>query len=227
MSEFLDYQSIAQDGTAIHGSDKSAIVRFEETPILDEEATKEQGYPKYKTIDMIFIRFAGQRDEMARQVLYEDTPTQLSDLKRFPNQWAAYKAQREQVSDGFPITEWALLNKAQALELKSRGIHTVEQLASISDANLNFMGARNLRDNAMVWLDDAKDGSASIKLKAENDELKLQIQALQNQINAISGQVKKISQEVKPEIDDNDIVPIKRKLNRNGKDTSPVSASGG
>jgi len=229
MEEFSDYQSIAQDGTVVHGSDKSAIVRFEEEVILDEEATKQSGFPKYRTIDMIYIRFAGQRDEYARQVLMEDTPTQLADIKRFPRQWEAYKSKKEQVMDGYPITQWAVLTKAQALELKGRGIHTVEQLAGVIDSNLTWMGARQMRDNAIAWLEEAEAGTAVAKLTSENSELRLQIEALQNQINALANVVKKsdnFSEQGKNEQVVN-IQPVKRMMGKNAKNSPATGTANG
>lgn len=222
--EFSDYQSISQDGTVVYGSDKSAIVRFEEEVILDEDATRISGFPKYRTIDMIFIRFAGQRDEYARQVLMEDTPTQLSDIKRFPRHWDAYKNKKEQVIDGYPITQWAVLTKAQAMELKGRGIHTVEQLAGVIDSNLNWMGARQMRDNAVAWLEEAEAGTALAKLTAENNDLKLQLQALQNQMNGFAQMIKK-EETVKYDEPVANIQPMKRMMKKDGKDTSTVSTA--
>lgn len=226
MDEFSDYQSISQDGTVVYGSDKSAIVRFEEEVILDEEATKQSGFPKYRTIDMIYIRFAGQRDEYARQVLMEDTSTQLADIKRFPRQWEAYKNKKEQVMDGYPITQWAVLTKAQAMELKGRGIHTVEQLAGVIDSNLNWMGARQMRDNAVAWLEEAEAGTALAKLGAENAELKLQLQALQNQMNGFAQVIKKEEVKKYDEPVDN-IQPMKRMMKKDAKNPPSTGTASG
>jgi hypothetical protein len=229
MDEFSDYQSISQDGTVVYGSDKSAIVRFEEEVILDEEATKQSGFPKYRTIDMIYIRFAGQRDEYARQVLMQDTPTQLADIKRFPRQWEAYKNKTEQVIDGYPITQWAVLTKAQALELKGRGIHTVEQLAGVIDSNLTWMGARQMRDNALAWLEEAEAGTAVAKLTSENSELRLQIEAMQNQINSLANVMKR--PENFPVVENNEqvvnIQPVKRMMKKDAKNPPSTGTASG
>ncbi len=218
MEEFSEYQAIAPNGMAIHGSDKGAIVRFEQLVEPDEEKTKETGVQQYKTTEIIYIRFAGQRDEMARPVLYEDTATQISDLKRFPRQWEAYKNQTKVVHDGVPLEHWPPLNKAQVLQLKSMDIHTVEQLSCVSDANLTWMGARQMRDNAVAWLEEAKSGAEVMKLKMQNEELQKQLLAMKNQLDALAGQVKKPEVKAEPVVapePEPEIAPIKRTMRKN------------
>jgi len=170
-----------------HGSDQNVFAQFSLEAIEDQEASLEAGRPIFKSVEMVTIRFAGDtKTVVVRPVKYEDTHTEPSDLDRFPRQWAAFKAQQEQVVDGTPITEWPPISKAMALSLKGMNIHTVEALASCADSNLTFMGGQELRQKAKLWLESAGDGAVVGKLQAEIDDLKAQLIAKNNEIKELS-----------------------------------------
>jgi hypothetical protein len=81
------------------------------------------------------------------------------DKARFPRHWQAYQDNRAQIPDGFPI---ALLfpNDPDRVDiLRSQRIHTVEQLAGVSEAALGRlgMGGRELREKAQDYLEKAGD----------------------------------------------------------------------
>ena len=70
--------------------------------------------------------------------------------KRFPRQWEAYKSQKDQTAGQTSLTEVAWIDEAARYELMATHVHSLEQLAAVSDGNLNnmMMGARALRDRA-------------------------------------------------------------------------------
>jgi hypothetical protein len=62
--------------------------------------------------------------------------------------------------------------------MKGLGIHTIEQLSGVSDTNLTWFGARELRDRARAWLDAAKDQTSVVtKLQAEIEALRADLEA--------------------------------------------------
>lgn len=170
-----------------YGNDQGIFAEFFSDAILDDNETKKQGRPIYRNVDMLRMMFPGDTTkEVIRIVRTEPQGREPADPDRFPRQWAAYKSQMQQVQDGTPIEQWPPINKAQALELKAVNIHTVEQLAATTDVNLKWMGARQLRDNAIAWLNEAKSGAETIALRNEIEDLKQQLTALQNTNAAVA-----------------------------------------
>lgn len=166
-----------------YGDDRAVYAEFFKDAIIDNQKTAEQGRPIYRNVDMLRIMFPGDNTkEVVRIVRIEASGNQPADPDRFPRQWAAFQAQQEQIQDGTPIEQWPPISKAQALELKAMKIHTVEQLAAVTDTNLKWMGARQLRDNAIAWLSEAESGAETIKLQNRISELQAQLEAMANQM---------------------------------------------
>lgn len=167
-----------------HGDDRSLFVEFSIEPVKNEARSIEEGREIYEDKEYITIRFAGDKNTVRKTRVKpgSDWP------HRFPMQWQAFKNQQVQVQEGTPITEWPLIGKSEAMELKAINIHTVDALAAVTDSNLKWHGARTLRDKAIYWLANAKDGAGLAKLQAENDDLRTQIEAMKNEIKALATQ---------------------------------------
>lgn len=174
-----------------YGDDQSVYAEFFKDAIIDNQKSAEQGRPIYRNVDMLRIMFPGDNTkEVVRIVRREASGNQPADPDRFPKQWAAFQTQQEQVQDGTPIEQWPPISKAQAMELKALKIHTVEHLAGLSDVNLTWMGARQLRDNAKAWLNEAESGAETIRLQKQIEAMSLQIEALTNQNKGFSASAK-------------------------------------
>ncbi len=196
----LSTPKIVQHGSQYHvhhGDDSGLFVQFETRAIEDEEKSREAGRPIYKDVDFIVIHVAGDRLTIHERVVdligSNRTPP---DNVRFPRQWEAFKAQKQQPLEGTPITEWPPVSKSLAMELKGLHIHTVESLAAVSDNNLNWMGARELREKAKAWLEKAKQGGDVSRLVSENMQLKADIEALKAQIAALAADKPRRSRKV-------------------------------
>ncbi len=170
-----------------HGSDAGLFVEFYmKSKKMEFESIKQGRYIGHD-IPWISIRFPGNRlmtvDKPAK-LSYDDGEDQSMPLdnERFPKQWNAFIAQKEQVQVGTPLEEWAILNKSEVLELKSIHIHTVEQLAHAPDTALTWLGARETRKKAIAFLAQAKDGGEISRLISENDTLKNDMAFLKEQM---------------------------------------------
>lgn len=167
-----------------HGDDSQLCPEFYDREILDNAASEREGRPIYKTIPYCKIIFPGDKTKVKDEPV--DFVGQLGGRPphpdRFPRQWDAYKNQREQVADGTSLLEWAPLPRNEAMELKGLKIHTVEQLAALPDTSLTWLGARQWRDKAKAWLEQASGGAATMKLQAENDVLRGDVDMLKRQI---------------------------------------------
>jgi hypothetical protein len=166
-----------------YGDDSGVAVEFYNHPVLQEFESEKQGRPIYKDVPYISIDFPGDKTKrVCRPVKMDATMVTPSDPQRFPRHWEAFKNQQEQVPIGTPVTEWAPLSKAQALELKGMKIYTVENLASLPDSSLTFLGARELREKAKNWLESAKTGSISTQVMAQLDKLKADNEIMRQQL---------------------------------------------
>lgn len=186
---------VIQQGNSIHvqhGDDKGLFVEFSLEPLQDMESTKIEGRPIFRDVEFVTIRIVGDtKTVVKRPIKKEDDNQSPSDMNRWPRQYAAFKNQNSQVLEGTPITEWAPVGRALAMELKAMNIHTVEQLAEVSDANLKWMGARALQEKAKAYIASAKDGALVAKQAEEITDLKKQMEAMQNQLAGLGEEKKK------------------------------------
>lgn len=217
-----------------YGDDSGVFAEFFTDAIIDHDQSKIQGRPIYRNVEMIRMMFPGDNTKEVTKMSHEGNPPYK---ERFPNQYARFLAQQEQVQDGTPIEHWPPISKAQAMELKALKIHTVEALAAVSDVHLTWMGARQLRDNAKSWLSEAADGAETMKLRNEVEDLKSQLEAMRNQNAGFSASKKAApvveSPEAAPMSEASPIKPIATKMRGrpkkvvDGADIPPVNAAGG
>jgi hypothetical protein len=187
----VDAQIIKQGNsyTVQHGNDAGLFVQFYIESVKNEEKTIEEGRPIFEDKEYIKIIPVGDKNtEICRPVKTTWDGGTPPDNERWANLYAAFKNQQTQVSEGTPLEEWAVLTKSQVQMIKSANVHTVEQLSQVSDGNLNNlgMGARILRDKAIAYLEQAKDGSALNKALAEINALKTQVEAMTNQMQGLN-----------------------------------------
>jgi hypothetical protein len=232
---FNDATIVKRGNTVIvqHGDDSGLFVRFYSDAIQNHEKTNQEGRPIYDQVEMCEILFAGDSTKTKIGRATEGNPPYYL---RFPRQYEAFKQQQEVVQDGTPIEHWPPISKAQALELKAMNIHTVEMLASVPDVNLKWMGARQLRENAKVWLSEAEAGKEAIRLNNKIEELQMQIEAMKNQNSGFSASQKQEevvqSQSIAPpSLEAPDIKPIVTKMRgrpkkvENGANITPTDAT--
>lgn len=158
------------------GDDSKTFVEFYLHPEYQEFLSQQGGLPIYKDVIYVLIQNPGSRDNIRRRAKMEKDVAGDSDMQRFPRQWAAFENQQEQVQEGLPLTEWAFLTKAEALNFKARGVHTVEALSDLSDAQCQGfgMGITQLREKARDTL-KAKEKDGVISLIARIDRLEREI----------------------------------------------------
>ena len=156
-------------------ADSRLQVRFYKRAVKQEQESLEAGRDIYKEFDFVHICVAGD-------TLTEiDTYAQNSHKQRFPIQWAQYMnrvgADDEEVV-GTPISEWPLVSKSQAEELRALKFKTVESVANASDLQLQRMGMAAgmspfaFRDKARTFLNLATNAAETDKREQEINALK-------------------------------------------------------
>lgn len=157
-------------------ADKSLLVRFFKKNVENKLESEAQGRPVFKEKVYIEIRVAGKRDPQACR------PVTHADKQRFPQHWEAYEKRTEPPTEGMPLMEWALVSRSQAEELAFLNIKTVEQLASVTDTNLqSFRGGYALRERAQKWLEKTSLESED----TEKQEMRDRIAELESKIEAM------------------------------------------
>jgi hypothetical protein len=157
------------------GADARLQVRFYKKSVQQEQESIDAGRPIYKDFDFVHICVAGD-------TLTEiDTYALHNHKTRFPIQWANYMnrqgAHDEEVV-GTPVSEWPLVSKSQAEELRAMKFHTVESIANASDQQLQRMGMAAgmspyaFRDKAKAFLNLATTAAETDKREHEINALK-------------------------------------------------------
>lgn len=156
-------------------ADSRLQVRFYKRPVQQEQESLEAGRPIYKEFDFVHICVAGD-------TLTEiDTYVLPSHKTRFPIQWANYmnrQGANEPEVVGTPVSEWPLVSKSQAEELRAMKFHTVESIAGASDQQLQRMGMAAgmspyaFRDKAKSFLNLATSSAETDKREQEINSLK-------------------------------------------------------
>jgi len=104
--------------------------------------------------------------------------------ERWPREYEAFKQGLEPDLNGTPLEEWAILNKAQVLELKAMNIRTIEDVAGLPDTAIQRIGRGGyaLRERAQAYVDDAKEGELLTKANARADLLEEKVAVLSRQV---------------------------------------------
>ena len=156
-------------------ADSRLQVRFYKRAIKQEQESMDAGRPIYKEFDFVHICVAGD------SLTEIDTYALANHKVRFPIQWAHYQNRvgaDDQEVVGTPVSEWPIVSKSQAEELRALKFHTVESIAGASDAHLQRMGMAAgmspyaFRDKAKAFLNLATNAAETDKREQEINALK-------------------------------------------------------
>ena len=176
----IDYNMDFQDNQQAE-ADKRLLVHFYKEAIQNNFKTKEAGRPIFDEFDFVKVMAPGSRDTVVTRV------ADGSDYaRRFPTQWAQYKARQEQSLTGTPLSQVPWLTVGQIAEFNAVNCRTVEQLVGMPD-NLSqkFMGHFQIKQRAQVYLDAAKSAAPALKLQAELEKRDMEIAELRGMIEAM------------------------------------------
>lgn len=140
--------------------------------------SEQQGRPIFKDVPFVKIIVPGDMNNVIERVADEN------DKLKYPNAWARFVAQEAEAIEGTPLEQWPQITRSLLKECKYFEVHTVEQLAGLSDSHLSRMGMgfQELRRKAQAWLQAAEGTAATTAQAAENEKLRSMIDDLQAQI---------------------------------------------
>lgn len=173
MNDPLDFSHFEQQA-AQQTQRTNLNLRFHMEAVENKGRSLEAGRPIYDQIEMVGINVPGSKDEVVKKV--------NDDVKaKFGQQYTHWKRTQEQPVDGTLLSMVPWLNLAQVKEMQAINIHTLEQLASLSDTAVQKigMGGVELRKKALAYMASAQ-GNADLQrlhdriaeLERENTRLK-------------------------------------------------------
>lgn len=163
--------------------ERNVIVEFYMDSVEFKHESEKQGRPVFREIPHIRVQVPGDRNNIPVSKVME------YHKQRYPMAWAAFeRGLQEPTVSGTKLTEWPQITRSQCKEAEYFGVYTVEQLASVSDGNLQRMGMGwlELRRKAQAFLDIAASTAAQTAQAEENQRLKDQLASMQQQIQALS-----------------------------------------
>lgn len=152
------------------------FVEFYMGSVVSEYRSLQAGHPV--EVDMPFVRISIPGD-INNQI---DTRVEDYHKARYPVQWARFEANQTQEVQGWKLKDWPKVTTAVVHNYAHLGVHTVEQLAGLSDTQCQKvgMGAMELRLQAQAALASAKG------VDTEKEAMKEQLAAMQAQLQAIA-----------------------------------------
>lgn len=169
-----------------HASDQGVFAEFYVNAVQNNAETEKQGRPIFDDKLYIRIRTPGDRKNEV------DREAKDADKMRFAFQWAQYQQGATAAASGTPLEEWPLMTPATVKTLKYFGIASVDQMAAVTDGNLQNLGPgmRSVRDAAIAYLERAGEGAGTRALAAENAELRERLAAMEANLTSLTAAVR-------------------------------------
>lgn len=182
-NEAVALAEMQQQGVQQAGSDGLRAL-FYERPIKNDDLSEKEGRPVFEAHDFVRILIPGDNKSVPDRAVKEE------DKRRWPEAWEAYKNKERGKIIGMPLKEWAFLTATRCAELNALGLHTVEEIAGITDAHVGRLGAdgRKLRERAQQHLQQASDTEKQLReevaaYKDALDNAMTRIETLERQAN--------------------------------------------
>lgn len=173
--------------------DARVVPVFKVVPIHNEGKSKEAGRPIYDDVEVVEVRFAGDRQRVgvfpahafAGYRMTEDGYEEsITYAQKYSDQYRRFKDKHQQIAEGTPIDELAFLTAARRSELKALNILTAEALAALDGNELKALGmnGRSLKDQAAAYLQSAGGTAQVTKLAADNVSLQAQLAEMRQEM---------------------------------------------
>ena len=164
--------------------DTGLHVEFFTKPVEHPRKSKEEGRPIFEDREMVRIRFPGDNKRElvapAHEMHYhEPSGGQVTYAERFDRHYEVFQREGVNAMHGTPVDRLPGISGARAQELKAQQVHTVEQLAQMTDQSGKRlgMGWMALREDAKAFLEAAKTTANVDALQARIAELEAMVAA--------------------------------------------------
>lgn len=162
--------------------DANVIATFSVMAIKNESKSAKAGRPIFDDMEVVQLRYGGKRDssvQPATSVSHWATDPetgeqrQITYAERFSRQYRQFKEHSVQTKSGTPLNYAPFLTEARRAELRALNLYTVEALATIEGNELKNLGlgGRDLKNQAMAYIDEAKRGAPNTQMLARLEAL--------------------------------------------------------
>lgn len=174
--------------------ESNTFVEFFMESVEFKAESEREGRPIFKEIPFIRIVIPGDRNNV------QECKATDYHKQRYPRAWAAFQAGQKEGFSGTALESWPQITRSQVKEAKYFEVHTVEQLAELSDTHCQRlgMGWMELRNKAKSYLNVAAGTAAETAQAAENERLREMIETLQAQMAAISDKAEEAKKPGRP-----------------------------
>ena len=161
-----------------NAGDQELMVEFYIDPVDDVEKCK-IGIPGDSKFQPVFVASETWQDG-------------ITYAERFSLQYADFKADKEQLAGQTRLSDVPWLDQGMIDGLRGKSIRTVEQLAAVTDGNLDKigLGARGLRQKAIDHVEQAEKAAAFDEQSEKFKALEEQNRALEARLAALEAPAK-------------------------------------
>ena len=158
------------------------FVQFYTDAVELKAESEKQGRPIFQDFPHIRKMIPGDASNVVERVAKDH------DIRMYPREWDIFQRQQASGAIGTPLEQWPQVTRAQVKEAKYFEVHTVEQMAELSDMSCQRMGMgfSELRNKARAYLEAAKGTAAETAQAAENKRLHDEIEALKAQLQDVA-----------------------------------------
>ncbi len=173
----------------------SLSVHFKQEPQVNAEVTKETGVQTYDSVLIAYVAPMGMPKSDAAIEIERTLPDgkvirNPEGSAKYAEQVRLFKAGTSAEAIGTPLKDLVGMTPALAMNLKARGLHTVEMLAETGDNMAGeMMGFWEWREKARAHLKARQDAAPTVRLELELEEQKKVNGDLQRQIEELAALV--------------------------------------
>jgi hypothetical protein len=180
LQDYNDAAVMEPGSQARFAMDSKLAVNFFMKAVKNNFKSIEAGRPIYDEKEFVRIIIPGNS-----RTVFEDVVTN-EHRGRFQDRYEKFKRGVAQSTSGTPLEVWPQMTVGQVAELKAMQVHTVEELAGMSDMNAQkIMGNFDLRRRAQAFLDAAAGDATNSKMAAELEKRDVEIAALKAQMEQL------------------------------------------
>lgn len=182
--------TMASDGTVLTGpGDASMLTIFYKRAVHNAIKSAQEGRPIYEDMDYVRIQQPGETSQVV------DRPVQQSDMRRWPAQWQAYAAGKDQVAEGTPLGLLFPRHPAAIAMLQALGFMTVEHLANASATAIASIGmnGQDYVNYAQQYIKGATNGAAFHQMQMELEQTKRDKDRMAKQLDDMQHQMQQMN----------------------------------
>jgi hypothetical protein len=164
------------------------IIQFSVEAKLDRAASALAGRPVMKDVEYIRIMTPGSSNNVVHR------PVEPKDLESYGAQYERWQKSKENPVVGQPLREWPPLRPSEVATLVHNNVRTVEELAEVSDSNLQRIGPgfTELRQRARDFIKAAKDEGHIASIRTELEEARAHLAATRKQLDEVQAELRAI-----------------------------------